>query len=68
MSYRMRAAEYKKCVTALAGAHPGLQDRILLNYTVQKSSTVKLNYFHLLNLMPLLVVPKLLQLANPHEC
>jgi len=33
MSYRIRAAEYKKCVTGVAGAHPDLQDRILLNYT-----------------------------------
>jgi len=30
---RIRAAEHKKCVAGLAGAHPGLQDGILKNYT-----------------------------------
>jgi len=33
MSCRIRAVEYGKCAAGLAGAHPGLQDRILLNYT-----------------------------------
>jgi len=33
MSYRMRAVEHRKCVAEPAGAHPGLQDRILLYYT-----------------------------------
>ena len=32
MSRRMRAVEHRKCAAGLAGAHHGLQDRILLNY------------------------------------
>jgi len=32
MSCRMRAVE-RRCAAGVAGAHPGLQDRILLNYT-----------------------------------
>jgi len=32
MSCRIRAVEHR-CLAALAGAHPGLQDRILPNYT-----------------------------------
>ena len=33
MSCRIRAVEHRKCVAGLPGAHPGLQDRILHNYT-----------------------------------
>jgi len=33
MSCRIRAVEHRKCAAGLSGAHPGLQDRILLNYT-----------------------------------
>ena len=33
MSCRIRAIEHRKCAAGLAGAQPGLQDRILLNYT-----------------------------------
>jgi len=33
MSCRIRAVEHRKCAAGLAGAHSGLQDRILLNYT-----------------------------------
>ena len=33
MSCRIRAVEHRKCAAGLAGAHPGLQDRILLNCT-----------------------------------
>ena len=33
MSRRIQAVKYRKCATGLAGAHSGLQDRILLNYT-----------------------------------
>ena len=33
MSCRMRAVEHRKCVAGPSGAHPGLQDRILQNYT-----------------------------------
>ena len=29
----LRVVEHRKCVTGPAGAHPGLQDRILQNYT-----------------------------------
>ena len=32
-SCRIRAVEHRKCVGGLSGAHPGLQDRILQNYT-----------------------------------
>ena len=33
MSCRIRAVEHGKCAAGLSDAHPGLQDRILLNYT-----------------------------------
>ena len=33
MSCRKRTVEYRKCAAGVAGAHPGLKDRILLNYT-----------------------------------
>jgi len=33
MSCRIRAVEHRKSAAGLAGAHPGLKDRILLNYT-----------------------------------
>jgi len=33
MSCRMRAVEHRNSAAGLAGAHPGLQDSILLNYT-----------------------------------
>jgi len=33
VSCRIRADEHRKCAAGLAGTHPGLQDRILLNYT-----------------------------------
>ena len=33
MSCRIRAVEHRKRVAEPAAAHPGLQDRILLNYT-----------------------------------
>ena len=32
MSRRIRAIEHRMCAAGLAGAHPGLQNRILLNY------------------------------------
>jgi len=34
MSCRIRAVEHRKCAAGLADAHPGLQDRILLNYKI----------------------------------
>jgi len=33
MSCRIQAEEHGKCAARLSDAHPGLQDRILLNYT-----------------------------------
>jgi len=33
MFCRIRAVAHRKCAAGLADAHPGLQDRILLNYT-----------------------------------
>jgi len=41
MSCRIRAVEYRKCAAGLAGVHPVLQDRILLNYTrIEKAHKV----------------------------
>ena len=34
MSCRIRAVEHRKCVDGPAGAHPGLEDRILQNDTI----------------------------------
>jgi len=46
MSCRIRAVEHRKCAAGLAGAHPGLQDRILLNYTRMRIKHVrKLKFF-----------------------
>jgi len=49
MSCRIRAAEHTKCAAGLAAAHPGLQDRILLNYTrienVHKVRKKTFNFF-----------------------
>ena len=33
MSRRIQGVKDRKCTAGLAGAHPGLQDRMLLNYT-----------------------------------
>ena len=33
MSRRLEAVEHRKCGTGLSDANPGLQNRILLNYT-----------------------------------
>jgi len=33
MSCRIRAIEHRKCAAGLSQAHPGLQDRLLINYT-----------------------------------
>jgi len=33
MFCRMRAVEHRKSAAGLAGAHPGVKNRILLNYT-----------------------------------
>jgi len=41
MSCRIRAVEHRKCAAGLPGAHPGLQDRILLNYTRTENETIQ---------------------------
>jgi len=41
MSCRTQAVEHKKCAARLAGAHPSLQDRILLNYTSENAHKVR---------------------------
>jgi len=33
MFLQIQAVKHRKCPAGLADAHPGLQDRILLNYT-----------------------------------
>ena len=45
MSCRVRAVEPIKCAAELAGAHPGLQDRILLNYTIENAHKVRKKTF-----------------------
>jgi len=40
VSCRIQAVEHRKCAAGLAGAHPGLHDRILLNYTVRKKTSI----------------------------
>jgi len=36
MSCRIQTVKHRKCAAGLAGAHPGLQDRIVLNYSTQE--------------------------------
>jgi len=49
MSYRIRAVEQRKCVTGLIGAHPGLQNRILLNYKrIENAHEVRKKTFNFL--------------------
>ena len=49
MSCRIRAVEYRKCVAGPAGAHPGLQDRILQNYTrIENTHEVRKKTFNFL--------------------
>jgi len=49
MSCRIRGAEHRKCAAGLAGAHPGLQDRILLNYTrIENAHKVRKKTFNFL--------------------
>jgi len=49
MSCRIRAVEHGKCASGLAGAHPGLQDRILLNYTrIENAHKVRKKTFNFL--------------------
>jgi len=49
MSCRIRAVEHRKCVAGPAGAHPGLQDRILQNYTrIENTHEVRKKTFNFL--------------------
>ena len=49
MSCRIQAVDHIKCVAGLPGAHPGLQDRILLNYTgIESAHKVRKNTFNFL--------------------
>jgi len=49
ISHRIRAVGHRKCAAGQAGAHPGLQDRILLNYTrIEKSHKVRKKTFNFL--------------------
>ena len=46
MSCRIRAVEHRKFAAGLVGVHPGLQDRILLNYTrIENAHEVRKNIF-----------------------
>jgi len=48
-SCRVRAAERRKCAAGLAGAHPGLQDRILPNYRrIENAHKVRKKTFNFL--------------------
>jgi len=49
MSRRIRAVEHRKCVAGPSGAHPGLLDRILQNYTrIENAHEVRKTTFNLL--------------------
>ena len=49
MSCQIRAFKLRKCAAGLAGAHPGLQDRILLNYTrIENAHKVRRKIFNFL--------------------
>ena len=49
VSCRIRAVEHRKCVAGLASAHPGLQDRILQNYTrIENAYEVRKKTFNFL--------------------
>ena len=49
MSCRIRAVEHRKCVAGPAGAHPGLQDRIMQNYTrIENAREVRKKTFNFL--------------------
>jgi len=49
MSRQMRAVEHRKCAAGLAGAHHGLQGRILLNYTrIENAHKVRKKTFNFL--------------------
>jgi len=49
MYRRIRAVEHRKRAAGLAGAHPGLQDRILLNHTrIENAHEVRKKTFNFL--------------------
>jgi len=49
MSFRIRVVEQRKCVAGPAGAHLGLQDRILQNYTrIENAHEVRKKTFYFL--------------------
>ena len=49
ISCRIRAVEHRKSAAGLADAHPGLQDRILLNYTrIENADKVRKKTFDFL--------------------
>jgi len=49
MSCRIRAVEHRKCAAGLAGARPGLHNRILLNYTrIENAHKVRKKTFNFL--------------------
>jgi len=46
MSYRIRAVEHRLSGDGLAGAHPGLKNRILINYTrIENAHKVRMKTF-----------------------
>ena len=49
MSCRIRAVRHRKCMAGPAGAHPGLQDRILQNYArIENTHEVRKKTFNFL--------------------
>jgi len=51
MSCRIRAVEHRVSADGLAGAHTGLQDRILLNYTrIENAHRLRSSFF--MNMAP----------------
>ena len=49
MSFRIRVVEHRKCAAGPAGAHPGLQDRILQNYArIENAHEVRKKTFNFL--------------------
>ena len=46
MSCRIRAVEHRKCAAGLAGVHPGLQDRNLLNRTRMRIKSARKHSFY----------------------
>ena len=49
MSCRIRAVEHRKSAAGLAGAHPNLQDRVLLNHTrIENAHNVRKKTFEFL--------------------